>query len=176
MRRALLIGLIVTVLAVSGIGAAFATNLSFTNVGALSMGRTEVKHVNVDYIGFELDTGSPGPGAPASPYPPGVVVDGVYISFVEDIISAGENETVIFVSLRDANWLELAYGVALLPVGETLDNATVYKFQLADGTRAHPELVEWIKVTVSEQSSYSTGGNQDYGKGGAVVQMPGVAP
>ena len=165
MKKAILISLIVCVLAVSGIGAAFATNVGFSNVGALSLGHDAVEDVNCDFVGYELDTGMNLP----------VEVNGVYISFDKDIHS-NDNSTVIFVSLRDSLFQELAYCVALVPASTTLYATNIYKIQTADGTYADPELVYYVKVTVAENSTYSTlGGGQDYGAG-TVYQMPGTAP
>ena len=165
MRKALLIGLMVCVLALGGIGAAFATTMNFENVGELSLGHELVSQVNCDYVGYELDTGCNL----------AVEVNGVYISFDKDLHS-DVNSTVIFVSLRDCNFVELAYCVALVPPCTTLDAGTVYKMTTADGTFADPEDVCYVKVTVAENSSYSTlGGGQDYGAG-TVEPMPGTAP
>ena len=165
MRKAFLIGVIVCVLAMSGIGAAFATTMEFTEVGELSLGHTGVSQVDCDYIGYELDTGFHLP----------VEVNGVYISFNKDLHST-VNSTIIFVSLRNASFQELAYCVAVVPASTTLYATNVYKIQTADGTFADPEAVYYVKVTVAENSTYSTlGGGQDYGAG-TVYQMPGTAP
>jgi hypothetical protein len=166
MRKRLLIGVIVVVLALGAMGAAFATNVGFSNVGALSLGHDNVKDVDVDFVGYELDTGMNLP----------VEVNGVYISFTKNIHS-DDNSTVIFVSLRKADWTELAYCVALVPASTTLYKDTIYKLPCADGTYADPEDVYYVKVTVGENSAYSTlGGGQDYGEGTGVVDMPGAAP
>jgi len=166
MRRTLLIGVIVVVVALGTIGAAFATNVGFSNVGALSLGHDAVKDVDCDYIGYELDTGDNLP----------VEVDGVYISFTENLHS-DTNSTIIFVSLRSGDFTELAYCVAVVPACTTLWADTIYKLPCADGTVADPEDVIYVKVTAAENSSYSTPAthDQDYGKGGGVVDMPGAA-
>lgn len=164
MRKSILISLLVGVLALGAMGAAFATNVGFSNVGALSLGSEDVKDVDCDYIGYELDTGTNLP----------VEVDGVYISFTEDLHST-PNCTIIFVSLRDANFQELAYCVAVVPASTTLDKDTIYKFPCADNTYADPEKVYYVKVTIAENSSYSAGGGgQDYGKDDGVQPMPGA--
>ena len=166
MRKSILISLLVGVLALGAMGAAFATNVGFSNVGALSLGSEDVKDVDCDYIGYELDTGCDLP----------VQVDGVYISFTEDLHST-PNSTIIFVSLRDDEFTELAYCVAVVPACTTLDKDTIYKLRCADGSFADPEAVHCVKVTVAENSSYSTlGGGQDHGKGPEVVDMAGTAP
>jgi len=164
MRKSLLIGVILVVVALGTMGAAFATTMEFDKVGELSLGHKLVSQVNCDFIGYELDTGFHLP----------VEVNGVYISFDKDVHS-DNNSTVIFVSLRDGNFDELAYCVALVPHSTTLAAGTKYKLPCADGTFADPEEVHYVKVTVAENSSYSTtGGGQDYGKDGAVKPMPGV--
>ena len=165
MKKALLLGVIVCVLAISGIGAAFATTMNFTNVGELSLGHELVSQVNCDFIGYELDTGMDLP----------VQVNGVYISFDKNIHS-GTNSTVIFVSLRAADWTELAYCVATVPSSTWIWADTIYKLPIAIGSAvADPELVYYVKVTVAENSSYSTPAthDQDYGKDGGVILMPG---
>ncbi len=167
MRKALLIGAIVILIALSGIGAAFATGMNFTEVGELSLGYTGVPQVNVDFVGFELDTGDNLP----------VEVDGVYISFDKDLHS-DLNTTVIFVSLRDAAFQELAYCVAIVPASTTLDKDAKYKMPIAVGsTVADPGQVYYVKVTVAENSSYSTppGHSQDYGKDAGIIVMPGAS-
>ena len=166
MRKHLLIGVIVVVLALGTMGAAFATNVGFSNVGALSLGHDSVNDVDVDFVGYELDTGCNLP----------VEVNGVYISFTEDLHS-DPNSTVIFVSLRGDDWTELAYCVALVPASTTLHKDKVYKLPCADESYADPEDVYYVKVTVGENSAYSTlGGGQDYGEGTDVEDMPGAAP
>ena len=165
MRKRLLIGVIVVVLALGTIGAAFATGMDFSNVGELSLGYTEVSQVNCDFVGYELFTGG---GI-------GVVVDGVYISFDKDLHS-DQNSTVIFVSLRDANFNELAYCVATVPASTTLWAGNKYKLPCADGITAKPEDVYYVKVTVAEQSAYSyTGAAQDYGESAGIIIMPGAS-
>jgi len=169
MRKALIIGLIVCVLAVGGIGAAFATGMTFVDgsVGALSLGSGSVDKVDVDYIGYELDTGDNL----------SVEVDGVYISFVQDIVSQA-NSTVIFVSLRDVNGDELAYCVATVPASMTLLADDIYKLPIAIGSGvADPADVAVVKVTVAENSSYSTppGHDQDYGKDAGIIVPPGTS-
>ena len=165
MRRAFLIGLIICILALGGIGAAFASSINYSGVGILALGRTApFEDIGVDFVGYELDTGDNLP----------VEVDGVYISFDRDLHSS-DNSIVIFVSLRAGDWTELAYCVALVPASETLLEGTIYKIPCADGTFADPEQVYYVKVTVAENSSYSTlDGGQDYGKDSGVVDMPGV--
>ena len=48
MRKVFFIGLIVCVLAISAIGAAFAANVTFSGVGSLAMGSTSLSSVGVD--------------------------------------------------------------------------------------------------------------------------------
>ena len=58
-RKALLMAVAVVVLALGVMGAAFATSMEFSNVGALSSGKAELTQVNTDDIGFlSADDGS----------------------------------------------------------------------------------------------------------------------
>jgi len=50
--KGLLITAVVIVLALGAIGAAYATGMGFSNVGALSAGQADVAQVNTDDIGF----------------------------------------------------------------------------------------------------------------------------
>ena len=147
MRKVLLIGLIVCALAVGGIGAAFATNVGFDKVGALSLGTTAVKDVNVDFVGYNLDTGYTKP----------VVVNGVWLSFDTDIHS-DDNTTIIFVSLRDGGFNELAYCVLTVAASTTLNAGDTRLVMCSDGSEADPEAVVYVKVTVAENSTYSASG------------------
>ena len=54
MRKSLLIGLVVCLLALGGIGAAFATGMGFSNVGALSAGGGNIPQVNTTYVGYNV--------------------------------------------------------------------------------------------------------------------------
>jgi len=141
MRKSLLIGLIVCVLAVGGIGAAFAAGISsWDNVGVLSLGTTSVETVGVDYIGYHLN----------SAQYEDVVVDGVYISL--DTYISGTN--AVSVSLRAANGDELCYYAA--------NNVT----WLASETRLVPMITDQgnlptanqvykVKVVVATNSHYN---------------------
>ena len=51
-KKVFLIGLAVIILALSGIGAAFATGMDFFNVGALSSGQADLVQINTDHVGF----------------------------------------------------------------------------------------------------------------------------
>lgn len=53
MRRSLII-LMVCVLVIGGIGATFATGMTFSNVGALSLKEYSVPQVNVDYLYYHI--------------------------------------------------------------------------------------------------------------------------
>ena len=50
--KVLLIGIAVIVLALGVIGAAFATGMDFSNIGALSSGEGDIEQIDTDYIGF----------------------------------------------------------------------------------------------------------------------------
>jgi len=51
-RKALLIAPAVVVLALGAIGAAFATGIEFSNIGALSSGTGDIPQVNTTYVGY----------------------------------------------------------------------------------------------------------------------------
>jgi hypothetical protein len=51
-RKALLIAVALVVLALGVMGAAFATGMDFSNVGALSSGKAELVQINTDDVGF----------------------------------------------------------------------------------------------------------------------------
>ena len=90
MRKSLLIGLVVCLLALGGIGAAFATGMGFSGVGAISSGQTGVNQANTDYIGYRLQA---PPGGGAIPW-----VNGIWLSFDTDL----RENAVIWVQTRDA--------------------------------------------------------------------------
>ena len=80
--KALLIGIAVVVLALGVMGAAFATGMDFSNVGALSSGKAELAQINTDDVGF-LSTADG--------------IDRVVLSFDRDL-TAG---STIWVSVND---------------------------------------------------------------------------
>ena len=82
--KVLLIGVTVIVLALGVIGAAFATGMDFSNVGALSSGQGELVQVNTDDVGF-------------LPSPDGCGIDRVALSFDRDL-TAG---STIWVTVND---------------------------------------------------------------------------
>ncbi len=82
--KALLIAAAVIVLALGAVGAAYATGMDFSNVGALSSGKTELAQVNTDDVGF-------------LPSPDGSGIDRVALSFDRDL-TAG---STIWVMVND---------------------------------------------------------------------------
>lgn len=56
MRKPILAGLLVAVVALGAMGAAFATDLDFSNVGALSTGTADVPQVNVDGVTWVVES------------------------------------------------------------------------------------------------------------------------
>ncbi len=82
--KALLISTILIVLALGAMGAAFATGMDFSNVGALSSGKAEVAQINTDRVGFLS-------------CPDGSGVDRVALSFDRDL-AAG---STIWVTVDD---------------------------------------------------------------------------
>lgn len=83
-RKALLIGIAVTVLALGVMGAAFATGMNLSNIGALSSGRAELVQINTDDVGFLSSADGSG-------------VDRVALSFDRDL-TAG---STIWVTVND---------------------------------------------------------------------------
>ena len=140
MKKAILIGLIVCVLALSGIGAAFAAGMGFSNVGVLSLGIEDIPTVNADYIGYHL-TSSLGAA---------VVVDGVYISLNQDI---GPNNAVS-VSLRSAGGGELCY-YAANDVTWLAANTYLVSMTADGGSLPTADQVFKVKVTVATNSHYN---------------------
>ena len=140
MRRALLLGLIVAVLAMGGIGAAYAGGMGFTEVGALSLGVEEIPEIDADYIGFHL----------SSAYTLPVTVDGVYISLDTSI----DGTNAVSVSVRAANGDSLAYYAAN---DVTWDEGTTYLVDLiADGADLPTaDQVHYVKVVVATNSRYN---------------------
>lgn len=138
MRKALLIGLIVSVLALGGIGAAFAAGMpGFTGVGALSLGIKDIPTINPDYIGFHL----------SSAMSEDVVVDGVYISL--DTTIAAPN--AVSVSLRDAANNELAYYAAN---DVSWGAGTITLVNMSGGTPTADQVFK-VKVVVAQNSHYN---------------------
>jgi hypothetical protein len=147
-KKALLIGLIVCVLAVSGIGAAFATGIaSWTNIGVLSRGTVAVPAVGVDTLGYVLSSGINNPAA----------LVGVRLSFNQNLPGS-----VLFVSARAAG-VEQAYFAGV--IGPTLEPNT-YTFLLynlsnqqytpGSGPGSFPDVsvIDTIIVTVAGNSIY----------------------
>ena len=140
MRKSLLIGVIVVMLALGTIGAAFATGMSFSNVGALSLGSENVPQVDCDYVAFHLDSSQ---GAD-------VLVDGVYLSFDADFTNAAFS-----VSLRDESGNSLCY-CALNGHTQTADQTRCFELENdADGLPTADEVYK-VKVTVAEGGVYNS--------------------
>lgn len=139
-KKAILIGVIICVLTLSGIGSAFAAGMGFTDVGALSLGITWVPEVNADYIGYHLDSAI---------YEP-VIVDGVYISLDQDI----GPDNAVSVSLRAADGSELCYYAAN---NVTWSAGSVYLVPMtADGgDLPSAAAVYKVKVVVATNSQYN---------------------
>lgn len=137
MRKSLLIGVIVVMLALGTIGAAFATGMTFSNVGALSLGSEDVPVVNCDYVAFHLDS-SQGED---------VLVDGVYLSFNQDFTNAAFS-----VSLRDISNNSLCY-CALNGHDQTADQTRCFELENdLDGLPTADQVYK-VKVTVAGNGS-----------------------
>jgi hypothetical protein len=147
MRKSLLIGVVLVVLALGTMGAAFATGMNFSNVGALSLGIEAVPQINCDYVGFHLNSGANTP----------VQVDGVYLSFDKSFTGAAFS-----VSLRDYYGTELCY-CAKNSYSQNAGTTSCFKLQdegglyieNASNTLPTPDQVFYVKVTVGENSVYN---------------------
>jgi len=109
--KALLIGAAVIVLALGVMGAAYATGMDFSNVGALSAGKGELAQINTDDVGFVSS-------------PDGSGVDRVALSFDRDL-TAG---STIWVTVDDEvqGWIVLGSFLdkgeeVIVQLDETLD-------------------------------------------------------
>lgn len=91
-KKALLIGVAAIVLALGAIGAAFATGMDFSNIGALSSGKADLVQINTDDVGF-------------LPAPDGSGINRVALSFDRDL-TAG---STIWVTVNDEvdGWIVL---------------------------------------------------------------------
>ena len=152
MKKALLIGLIVSIIALSGIGAAFAGGISsWGGINVLSRGPTTVPEIGVDHMGYVLSSGVMKPAA----------LVGVTLSFTADV-PAG---SVIFISARDDSTpsSEVAYYAGV--TAAAISHAAKTTFNLYDTSNNqyspvvnHPDAsaVKTIVVTVAGGSSYNT--------------------
>lgn len=140
MKRALLVGAIVCVLAVSGIGAAFATGMGFTNVGALSLGVQNIPQINTDYVGYHL----------SSAYTLPVTVDKVTISLDTDLSSPN----AFSVSLRASDGSELCY-YAANDVTMLAANNYTYDLTADGGSLPTADQVYKVKVVAAQNSHYN---------------------
>ena len=141
MKKAIIISLLVCVLALGSVGAAFATGMGFSNVGALSLGVEPVPQINTDYIGFHLVSSATAP----------VTVDGVYISLDKNL--TGTN--AVSVSLRYSDGTEAAWYAAN---DVTWLKGNTYLVTLTASTAAGlpgPEQVYYVKVTAAQNSHYN---------------------
>jgi len=93
--KKILVSLMLIAVVVGVMGAASTAGMGFSGVGALSLGITDVDTVDVDYLGFHLNSALYAP----------VIVDGVYISLDKDI----SPDNAVSVSVRDSTGNELAY-------------------------------------------------------------------
>ena len=141
------------VLAVSGIGAAFAGGISsWSNINVLSRGATTVPEIGVDHMGYVLSSGVMKSAA----------LVGVTLSFDADV-PAG---SVIFISVRDDGTpsSEVAYYAGV--TAAAISHATKTTFNLYDTSNNHyppvtanfpdASAVKTIVVTVAGGSSYNT--------------------
>ena len=140
MKKAIIISLLVCVLALGSVGAAFATGMGFSNVGALSLGWASVPQIDADYIGFHLVSAASQP----------VRVDGVYIS----LDTAISPDNAVSVSLRDINDNELAWW-ADNDVTWAEGDTTLVSMTASDTVLPGPEQVYYVKVTVATNSQYN---------------------
>ena len=90
MRKSLLIGLVVCLLALGGIGAAFATGMGLSNVGALSAGGENIPQVNTTYVGYNVIAGVSGEWGPGWQSVSCPVVGSVDLKFDRDLRAGTE--------------------------------------------------------------------------------------
>jgi nitrogen fixation protein FixH len=140
MKKVFLVGAIVIVLALGSIGAAFATGMNMTGVGALSLGIQNVPQINADYVGYHL----------SSAYTQPVTVDKVIISLDTDL--TGSN--AFSVSLRDYWGNELCY-YAANDVNMSAANNYTYDLTADGGTLPTADQVYKVKVVAAQNSHYN---------------------
>ncbi|MBU2009863.1 MAG: hypothetical protein KJ624_08535 [Chloroflexi bacterium] len=164
MRKTLLIGLLVVVVALGSIGAAFATGMGFSNVGVLSAGTALAPQANVDGMTWWVNQGYSG-ATVNNPW-----VDAVSLSFDRDLAAGTEIGVGVFdagSNLKVNVWAET---VSAVPAGGKVtvsfttfavgygspNNCTNYLF-----TTPPPDLtlgvpvtaVNYISVIVSEETA-----------------------
>ena len=164
MRKAILIGVIVCALAVGGIGAAFATGMNLTNVGALSAGTAGIPQANVDGITWWVNQGYSG-ATVDNPW-----VDAVTLSFDRNLAAGTEIGVGVFdagSNLQVNVWAEtvnavpaggkvtVAFTTSAVGYGSP-NNCTNYGFttpppDLTLGVRV--ALINYISVIVSEETA-----------------------
>jgi len=110
MRKSLLIGLILVVLALGAMGAAFATSMTLPGVGFLAAGHADIPQVDVDGVTWWVNNN----------YAPDYYVDTVSLSFTRSLAAGTEIGIAVTDSAGDplANlWYRLA---ADLPADESV--------------------------------------------------------
>ena len=136
MKKALLIGLIVCVLAIGGIGAAFATGLNYKGMGALSTGKSWVPQANVDEIYWGLEVDDPKDNTPW--------INCVRLSFDKNLAKG----TVIAVVLYDAGDTIIGFG-KLTTTADPLDASANDTRVYVDGGVSVKDIYK-VRVTVGE--------------------------
>jgi len=126
--KAIMVGILIIVLALGVMGAAYATGMDFSNVGALSSGQVELAQINTDHVGFLSS-------------PDGSGIDRVALSFDRDL-TAG---STIWVTVNDEvhGWIVLddplsQDGEVIIGLDETLgieDFGKSYKVKVAVAER-----------------------------------------
>ena len=140
MKKVIIVSLLVCVLALGSVGAAFATGMGFSNVGALSLGISSVPQIDTDHVSFHLKSAMGQP----------VRVDGVYLSFNTDFSNAAFS-----VSVRDSGNNELAY-CALNSHSQTAAETRCFHLYADGNPLPTPDQVYYVKVTVAEGGEYNT--------------------
>ena len=161
MKKALLIGIILGVVAFAGIGAAYATGMGFTNVHALSGGLTGVSGVNVTEVTYSL-TGSSSIGDAV-----------VAIGLKFDTAFNGELDLSVRSGASAAS--ELAYFAAN---GVNCNANQLYWFQLTLVNPAQPVSprdVNYIGVVVNDGGTINIPVNGFVGPGGATGSITGTS-
>lgn len=127
-RKALLFGITVIILTLGVMGAAFATGMDFTNVGALSSGKSELTQINTDHVGFLSSEDGYG-------------IDRVAISFDRDLTIG----STIWIKIDDE-----VYGWKVLDIFLSADDEIIIELnEVLDICEIHSS--KNVKVAVAER-------------------------
>lgn len=130
MKKAIIVSLLVGVLALGSIGAAFATGMNISGVNSLSRGTNAVAQVNTDYVGYLSNSNG---------------VYAVRLSFNQDLKASSS----IWVQLRKTDNTVVTSGYLQLTASLSMANqVTVYTAPI---TPAQFTMITRVVVSVSER-------------------------